>query len=83
MRTFKELYYEYSSSIAVQEQIIENYKRYLAIARKNANYKEVKRLNDILCVLNEEKSELEERAAGIGDYVAHSKSREKIYPGNS
>lgn len=47
MRTFKELYYEYSSSIAIQEQIIENYKRYLAIARKNANYKEVKRLNGI------------------------------------
>lgn len=69
MRTFKELYYEYSSSIAVQEQIIENYKRYLAIARKNANYKEVKRLNDILCVLNEEKSELEERTFEIQCYI--------------
>ena len=69
MRTFKELYYEYSSSIAVQEQIIENSKMYLAIARKNANYKEVKRLNGILCVLNEEKSELEERAFEIQCYI--------------
>ncbi len=83
MRTFDELYEEYAGCISVQKSVIEYYREKLRQEIKNSNMKEVKRLNSLLCVLYAEKSELEERAAGIGDYVAHAKSQEKIYTGNS
>lgn len=83
MRTFDELYEEYARCISVQKRVIEYYRERLRQEIKKSNMKEVKRLNGLLCVLYAEKSELEERAAGIGDYVAHSKPREKIYSVNS
>ena len=83
MRTFDELYEEYAGCISVQKSVIEYYREKLRQEIKNSNMKEVKRLNSLLCVLDAEKSELEERTAGIGDYVAHAKSQEKIYTGNS
>ena len=70
MRTFNELYKEYSNCIAVQEKIIERYRERLRNEIAKANMKEVKRLNGVLCVLYSEKSELEERAAEISDYVS-------------
>lgn len=70
MRTFEELYEEYGNSIAVQKRVIQRYLKQLASARKTSNFKEIKRLNSLLCVLYEEKSELEERAAGIFDYIS-------------
>lgn len=74
MRTFEELYDEYSRCISVQKSVIEHYSSLLKEEIQKANMKEVKRLNGVLCVLYSEKSELEERAAAIGDYVAHSRS---------
>lgn len=70
MRTFEELYEEYGKSIAVQKRVIERYREQLFAARKKSNFKEIKRLNSLLCVLYEEKSELEERARGISDYIS-------------
>ncbi len=70
MRTFDELYKEYSNCITVQEKIIERYRERLRNEIAKANMKEVKRLNGVLCVLYSEKSELEERAAEISDYVS-------------
>ncbi len=69
MRTFDELYKEYSNCIAIQEKIIGRYREKLRNEIAKANMKEVKRLNGVLCVLYSEKSELEERAAEISDYV--------------
>lgn len=83
MRTFDELYEEYAGCITVQKNVIEHYRRERRREIARYNMKEVKRLNGILCVLYAEKSELEERAAEIGDYVSHSKSREKIYSASS
>lgn len=69
LRTFGELYEDYNNSIAVQKNTIAYYRRLLSGAIAKANQSEVKRLNSILCVLYEEKSELEERAAEIKKYV--------------
>lgn len=70
MRSFTELYEEYNRSIAVQKTVIGNYRKKLSDATKKSNFGEVKRLNGILCVLYEEKSELEERAAEIEKYIS-------------
>lgn len=70
MRSFEELYEEYGNSIAVQKRVIENYRKHLAAARKKSDFKEIKRLNSILFVLYEEKSELEERAGEIHRYIS-------------
>ncbi len=69
MRSFDELYSEYQKSIEVQKGIIGRYRIELSRAIKKSNMSEVKRLNSVLCVLYEEKSELEERAAEIGKYI--------------
>ncbi len=70
MRTFEELYEEYGRSIAVQQRVIKRYRKQLAAAREKSNFKEIKRLNSVLSVLYEEKSELEERADGIYSYIS-------------
>lgn len=67
--TFEELSREYEKSIAVQSRIIKGNLDRLKEARRKANLKEVKRLNSLLCVLYEEKSELEERAHGLKEYI--------------
>lgn len=70
MRTFEELYEEYGRSITVQSHVIERYRKQLAAARKRSDFKEIKRLNSLLAVLYEEKSELEERAVGLHSYIS-------------
>ena len=69
MKTFDELYAEYQKAIEVQKTVIGRYRRELLEAIKKTDMSEVKRLNSILCVLYEEKSELEEHAAEIGKYI--------------
>ena len=70
MKSFAELYDEYNRSIAHQKEVIGSYRKKLLLESKKSNIKEVKRLNGILYVLYEEKSELEERAAEIGKYIS-------------
>lgn len=70
MKSFEELYDEYKHSIAVQKDVIFSYRQRLLLAVKKPNLSEIKRLNGILYVLYEEKSELEERAAEIGKYIS-------------
>ena len=69
MKSFDELYFEYQKSVEVQKGVIGRYRIELLKATKKSNMNEVKRLNSILCVLYEEKRELEERTAEIGKYL--------------
>ncbi len=69
MKSFDELYFEYQRSVEVQKGVIGRYRIELLKATKKSNMNEVKRLNSILCVLYEEKRELEERTAEIGKYL--------------
>lgn len=69
MRSFNELFDEYEKSIICQKNIIGKYREKLKKAQTERNFKEVKRLNSLLRVLYEEKSELEERAIGLKDYI--------------
>lgn len=69
MKSFDELYFEYQRSVEVQKCVIGRYRLELLKATKKSNMNEVKRLNSILCVLYEEKRELEERTAEIGKYL--------------
>lgn len=67
--TYEDLYNEYKRAICVQDKIIRRNSEALAAARKTSNYKEIKRLNSLLLVLRAEKSELEERARGLYEYI--------------
>jgi len=69
MKDFETLYNEYKKSLAVQKKVIDHYRKQLLAASKKANASEVKRLNGVLYILYEEKSELEERASEIGGYL--------------
>ncbi|MCM1485690.1 MAG: hypothetical protein NC122_05740 [Faecalibacterium sp.] len=69
MQTLEELSREYERSIDVQSQVIKGNLDKLKKARKAMNFKEIKRLNSILCILYEEKSELEERAHQLKEYI--------------
>lgn len=69
MLTFEQLCCEYENSIVVQSGVIKTNLEKLKQAQKKSNYKEIKRLNSLLCVLYEEKSELEERAHQLKKYV--------------
>lgn len=66
--SLKELSNEYEHSIVVQREVIESYRARLKVARDNSNFKEIKRLNTMLRILYEEKSELEERAHQLKQY---------------
>lgn len=66
--SLKELSNEYEDSIIVQLEVIESYRARLKVARDKANFKEIKRLNTMLRILYEEKSELEERAYQLKQY---------------
>lgn len=70
LRTIEELYEEYGKTLAVQKNVIEHYRTSLDAAQKKSDFKEVKRLNGLLCVLYEEKSELEERTTGLRNYLS-------------
>lgn len=66
--SLQELGKEYDESIKIQSAVIEKYRIKLNEARKNYNLREISRLNRLLKILYDEKSELEERAKGLRDY---------------
>ena len=66
--SLQELGKEYDESIKIQSAVIEKYRIKLNEARKNYNLREISRLNRLLKILYDEKSELEERAKGLKDY---------------
>lgn len=79
MKTFGELYNDYLSSLRVQKSVIARYRLLLAGAAGNSDMEEVRRLNSILNVLYQEKTELEESAAQIKSYLsALHKSKQNI-----
>ncbi len=65
-----DLYLQYEHCIAVQKRVIEQNRKRLRRALNSANASEVQRLNRVLRVLYEEKSELEERAEGLRAYLS-------------
>ncbi|MBQ4366082.1 MAG: hypothetical protein IJL00_04715 [Clostridia bacterium] len=69
MNGMGELYLQYEHCIAVQKRVIDRNRRRLRQALHAANAGEVQRLNKVLRVLYEEKSELEERAQGLREYL--------------
>lgn len=68
--TLRDLGNTYETCIAVQQQVIDNYRKKLNEARKNYNWKEVQRLNSLLRVLYDEKVELERVAHDIDKYYS-------------
>lgn len=66
--SLQELGNEYEKSIEVQKKIIENAREKLHKARKAGNFREMKRLNTVLKILYDEKSELEEKAHKLKNY---------------
>lgn len=69
MNAMSELYLQYEDCIRVQKRVIERNRKRLRQAQNSCNASEVQRLNKVLRVLYEEKSELEERAQGLKDYL--------------
>ena len=59
---FQNLFVQYEHCIEVQRSVIARYRARLQRAQKAGNMAEVERLNRVLRILYEEKSELEERA---------------------
>lgn len=67
---YDKMYGEYEQAISVQENIIKKRREELKLARESYNFKEVKRLNALLLLLCQEKSELEESARGLREYIS-------------
>jgi len=67
--SYATLYAQYTHCIAVQKDVIARYRTRLQRAQKSFNMAEVQRLNALLRILYEEKSELEERAVGLREYL--------------
>ena len=59
---------EYEKSIKIQSEVIEKYRIKLTEARRAYNFREVSRLNRLLKVLYDEKSELEELSNSLKHY---------------
>lgn len=68
--SYENMYGEYRNAIDVQEEIIKKRREDLKKAREKCNFKEIKRLNALLLILCQEKSELEERARGLREYIS-------------
>ena len=68
--SYENMYGEYRNAIGVQEEIIKKRREDLKKAREKCNFKEIKRLNALLLILCQEKSELEERARGLREYIS-------------
>lgn len=68
--SYEVMYGEYESAINIQKEVINKRKEELKKARDKGNFKEVKRLNSLLVLLAQEKSELEERARGLREYIS-------------
>lgn len=67
--SYATLYAQYTHCIAVQKDVIARYRARLQRAQQSFNMAEVQRLNALLRILYEEKSELEERAVGLREYL--------------
>ena len=67
--SFRNLYVQYNHCIEVQKNVIARYRARLHHAQQSFNMAEVQRLNALLRILYEEKSELEERANGLREYL--------------
>lgn len=68
--SYEVMYGEYENAIDIQKNIINKRKEDLKKAREKGNFKEVKRLNSLIVLLYQEKSELEERAKGLREYIS-------------
>ncbi len=69
-RTLEDLAKEYDRSVIIQKQVIEINRKRLTQARRKGNYNEVRRLSELLHVLYEEKSEMEEKANRLRNYYS-------------
>lgn len=67
--SYSALYVQYNHCIEVQKNVIARYRARLQRAQRTFNMAEVQRLNALLRILYEEKSELEERANGLREYL--------------
>lgn len=68
--SYENMYGEYENAINIQKEVIDKRREELKTARKTGDFKEVKRLSSLLLVLCQEKSELEERARGLREYIS-------------
>ena len=68
--SFSNLYAQYNHCIDVQKDVIARNRSRLQRAQAAYNMAEVQRLNALLRILYEEKSELEERANGLREYLS-------------
>ena len=68
--SYENMYGEYENAINIQKEVINKRREELKTAREKGNFREVKRLNSLLLLLCQEKSELEERARGLRDYIS-------------
>ncbi len=69
MNSMGDLYLQYEHCLRVQRRVILRSRQRLQQALRAADAKEAERLNRVLRVLYEEKSELEERAVGLREYL--------------
>ncbi len=67
--SLSELSRTYENSLAVQQEIIERTRRKLKKARDEMNFKEVQRLNSLLKMLYDEKSDLEISSHELKKYL--------------
>lgn len=65
----EELFNVYNNSVAVQIKVIAATRERLKLARKVHNISEAKRLETLLKVLYDEKTELEEKRRQIKEYL--------------
>ena len=68
--SLQDLANEYDNSIKIQQKVIDSNRKKLQQARRQANFKEVKRLSALLHILYDEKSELEEKATRLRNYYS-------------
>lgn len=69
MNSMGDLYLQYEHCLRVQRRVILRSRQRLQQALRAADAKEAERLNRVLRVLYEEKSELEERTQGLKAYL--------------
>ena len=69
MKTIEELYEIYVEAVKKQKALLEEYRKKLRAARQSNNQGKIAEINKIICVLYEEKLELESKAEGLKGYV--------------
>ena len=60
---------DYENAIQTQQRVIDAFRKKLREARNAFDCKEIQRLNTLLRILYDEKSELEERARDLNNYL--------------